>query len=71
MLMGTLGTKVKAKQLIVITSDSCNIVNAYPMRIWVSSDYILHARYRYGKNKERLYDSSKDSSYLENPYYMN
>lgn len=71
MLMGTLGTKVKAKQLIVITPDSCNIVNAYPMRIWVSSDYILHARYRYGKNKERLYDSSKDSSYLENPYYMN
>jgi hypothetical protein len=70
MLMGSLGQKVKSKQLIVITEDSCNIVDTYPMRIWISTDYILHAKYRYGKNKERLYDSSRDYSYLENPYYM-
>jgi hypothetical protein len=71
MLMGALGTKVKTKQLIVVTPDSCNIVDAYPMKIWVSKDYVLHAKYRYGKNKERLYDSSLDESYLDNPYYMN
>lgn len=65
-LMGAAGKKVKSKTLMVITKDGYELVPGHPMKIWVSDDGILHARYRHYKNK--LYDSSKDRSYLKNGY---
>jgi hypothetical protein len=65
-LMGKLGTKVVGKKLMVITNEGYQLVDGYPMRIWIDEDGILQARYRYWKG--RLYDSSQDIDYMENPY---
>lgn len=65
-LMGPAGKKVKSKTLMVVTPDGYELVPGHPMKVWVSEDGILHARYRHYKNK--LYDSSKDMDYLENGY---
>lgn len=65
-LMGKLGTKVVSKKLMVVTNDGYELVEGYPMRIWIDADGNLQARYRYWKG--RLYDSSKDIYYMDNPY---
>lgn len=65
-LMGELGKKVKSKTLMVVTNEGYELVEGHPMRIWVDVSGTLHAKYRHYKNK--LYDSSMDPEYLENPY---
>ena len=65
-LMGRLGTKVISKQLMVVTPEGYELVEAHPVRIWIDEEGILQARYKYWKG--RVYDSSKDITYLENPH---
>lgn len=67
-LMGTTGKKVVSKKLMVVTPDGYNLVDGHPIRIWVSQDGVLHAKYRHYKDK--IYDSSKDIEYLENSYKL-
>jgi hypothetical protein len=67
-LMGAVGRKVKTKRLMVVTPEGYELVHALAMKIWVSSDGVLHARYKYYKDK--IYDSSQDPAYLENPYQL-
>jgi len=65
-LMGKLGTKVVSKKLMVVTPEGPSLVEGYPIKIWISTEGILHARYNDWRKK--VYDSSKDYDYLENPY---
>ena len=67
-LMGRLGTKVIAKQLMVVTPEGASLVNGYPMRIWIDAEGVLHSRYKDWRGK--MYDSSMDIEYLENPYKL-
>lgn len=67
-LMGSVGNKVVAKKLMVVTKDGYNLVEGHPMKIWVNTDGILHARYPHYKGK--IYDSSKDPEYIENGYKL-
>jgi hypothetical protein len=61
-LMGAVGRKVKTKRLMVVT-PGYELVHTIPMKIWVTTDGVLHAKYKHYKDK--IYDSSKDV-YLEN-----
>jgi hypothetical protein len=65
-LMGSIGNKVKNKTLMVVTTKNYELVEGHPIKIWFSADGVMHAKYRHYKNK--LYDSSKDNSYLKNTY---
>jgi hypothetical protein len=65
-LMGAVGRKVKTKRLMVVTPEGYELV-LIPMKIWVT-DGVLHAKYKHYKDK--IYDSSKDPVYLENPYRL-
>lgn len=65
-LMGPLGKKVVSKKLMVVTPEGYQLVDGHPMRIWVTKEGVLHAKYRHYKGK--LYDSSQDIEYLENSY---
>jgi len=67
-LMGNVGRKLKKKALIVVTPDGYGIVEGKPMRIWVDTEGILHARYT--KFNGTLYDSSEDKVYLRKPYRL-
>lgn len=67
-LMGALGKKVVSKQLMVVTPEGYELVHGHPMKIWVTLDGTLHARYKY--YKDRIYDSSEDPEYLENSYKL-
>lgn len=67
-LMGALGKKVVSKTLMVVTADGYELVPGEPMRIWASKDGTLHARYK--NYKGRIYDSSEDLDYLDNPYKL-
>jgi hypothetical protein len=64
-LMGV-GRKVKTKRLMVVTQKAS--LFTIPMKIWVTTDGVLHAKYKHYKDK--IYDSSKDPVYLENPYRL-
>jgi hypothetical protein len=64
-LMGAVGRKVKTKRLMVVTPEGYELVH---MKIWVTTDGVLHAKYKHYKDK--IYDSSKDPVYLENPYRL-
>jgi hypothetical protein len=64
-LMGAVGRKVKTNDLWLLQkATSC--VND-PMKI-KTTDGVLHAKYKHYKDK--IYDSSKDPVYLENPYRL-
>jgi hypothetical protein len=65
--MGAVGRKVKTKRLMVVTPEA-ELVHTIPMKIWVTTDGVLHAKYKHYKDK--IYDSSKDPVYLENPYRL-
>jgi hypothetical protein len=67
-LMGAVGRKVKTKRLMVVTPEGYELVHTIPMKIWVTTDGVLHAKYKHYKDK--IYDSSKDPVYLENPYRL-
>lgn len=67
-LMGRLGTKVKKKQLIVVTPEKAELVNGYPIRIWVDAEGYLQARYR--DYRGTVYDSSVDYEYLNDPFII-
>jgi hypothetical protein len=64
--MGAVGRKVKTKRLMVVTQKAL-LVHTIPMKIW-ATDGVLHAKYKHYKDK--IYDSSKDPVYLENPYRL-
>jgi hypothetical protein len=55
----------KTKRLMVVTPEGYELVHTIPMKIWVTTDGVLHAKYKHYKDK--IYDSSKDPVYLENP----
>jgi hypothetical protein len=65
-LMGAVGRKVKTK-LMVVTQKATSLFTR-SMKIWVTTDGVLHAKYKHYKDK--IYDSSKDPVYLENPYRL-
>jgi hypothetical protein len=65
-LMGAVGRKVKTKRLMVVTPEATSLFTM--MKIWVTTDGVLHAKYKHYKDK--IYDSSKDPVYLENPYRL-
>lgn len=67
-LMGAVGRKVKTKRLMVVTPEGYELVSTIPMKIWATKDGIMHAKYIHYKDK--IYDSSKDPVYLENPYRL-
>lgn len=67
-LLGSLGNKVKTKRLIVVTPEGYELVDTIPMKIWVTPEGVLHAKYKHYKDK--IYDSSKDISYLENSHKL-
>ena len=67
-LMGAVGRKVKTKRLMVVTPQGYELVDTIPMKIWVTKDGVMHAKYRHYKDK--IYDSSMDPEYLENPYQL-
>jgi ribosomal protein L14E/L6E/L27E len=67
-LMGQLGDKVKAKVLIVVTPDGYELVEGREMSIWVGQSGLLHAKYRDDRGK--LYNSSKDKTYIKNGYKL-
>jgi hypothetical protein len=48
--------------------EGYELVHTIPMKIWVTTDGVLHAKYKHYKDK--IYDSSKDPVYLENPYRL-
>jgi hypothetical protein len=66
--MGAVGRKVKTKRLMVVTPEGYDCSRSIPMKIWVTTDGVLHAKYKHYKDK--IYDSSKDPVYLENPYRL-
>jgi hypothetical protein len=55
--MGAVGRKVKTKRLMVVTQKATSLFTI-PMKIWVTTDGVLHAKYKHYKDK--IYDSSKD-----------
>jgi hypothetical protein len=59
-LMGAVGRKVKTKRLMVVT-PGYELVHTIPMKIWVTTDGVLHAKYKHYKDK--IYDSSKTSTW--------
>jgi hypothetical protein len=56
-LMGAVGRKVKTKRLMVVTPEGYELVHTIPMKIWVTTDGVLHAKYKHYKDK--IYDSSR------------
>jgi hypothetical protein len=52
---------------MVVTPEGYELVHTIPMKIWVTTDGV-HAKYKHYKDK--IYDSSKDPVYLENPYRL-
>jgi hypothetical protein len=44
-LMGAVGRKVKTKRLMVVTK--AELVHTIPMKIWVTTDGVLHAKYKH------------------------
>lgn len=67
-LMGTRGKKVHGKYLLVFTPEKYEMVEGYEIKIWVSTKGTLHAKYKDFKGK--IYDSSKDVSYLKKPFTL-
>jgi hypothetical protein len=54
------GRKVKTKRLMV-TPEGYDCLHTIPMKIWVTTDGVLHAKYKHYKDK--IYDSSKDPAW--------
>jgi hypothetical protein len=52
---------------MVVTPEGYELVHTIP-EDWVTTDGVLHAKYKHYKDK--IYDSSKDPVYLENPYRL-
>jgi hypothetical protein len=67
-LMGSLGKKVKKKQLLVVTPTGYSVVEGFPMKIWVDTGGHVQAKYKMWNGT--AYDSSRDRSYMENPYKL-
>jgi hypothetical protein len=65
-LMGAVGRKVKTKRWLLLQKATSLFTRS--MKIWVTTDGVLHAKYKHYKDK--IYDSSKDPVYLENPYRL-
>jgi hypothetical protein len=64
-LMGAVGRKVKTKRLMVVTPRrACSHDPDEDLGYYD----VLHAKYKHYKDK--IYDSSKDPVYLENPYRL-
>jgi hypothetical protein len=63
--MGAVGRKVKTKRLMV-TPEGYELVHDPDEDL--GYDGVLHAKYKHYKDK--IYDSSKDPVYLENPYRL-
>jgi hypothetical protein len=47
-LMGAVGRKVKTKRLMV-TPEGYDCSHTIPMKIWVTTDGVLHAKYKHYK----------------------
>jgi hypothetical protein len=52
---------------MVVTPEGYELVYTILMKIYIK-DGVLHAKYKHYKDK--IYDSSKDIVYLENPYRL-
>jgi len=65
-LMGSLGKKVKGKYLLIFTPEKYEMVEGYSIKIWVDTSGTLHAMYKDYRGK--MFDSSKDKTYLKKPY---
>jgi len=60
--------RVKSKTLLVVSPTGYELVEGRPMQLWVDKEGILQAKYRDGW--KRLYNSSEDDLYLQNPYIV-
>ncbi|MCK5788603.1 MAG: hypothetical protein KAH32_06370 [Chlamydiia bacterium] len=64
----TMLMKVKpvSHTLVVVQADRYDLIPTHPIKLWVSPDGILHAKYN--KSNGKPYDSTKDKAYLKAPY---
>jgi hypothetical protein len=65
--MGAVGRKVKTKRLMVVTPEGYELVHTIDEDLGY---YRRRAHAKYKHYKDKIYDSSKDPVYLENPYRL-
>lgn len=53
---------------MVVTPTGYSIVDGKPMKIWTDTGGYVQAKYKMWNGS--MYDSSKDRSYMENPYKL-
>lgn len=68
MLMGDAGKKVISKKLVVVTEDGYDLIEGFPMVIWVDKWGALQAKYKIWNG--RIFDSSEDYDYASNPHQI-
>ena len=68
MLMGKTGKRVTNKTLVIVLEDGYELVEGLEMKIWVDKEGNLQARYKLWNGK--VFDSSRDWEYMENPFKL-
>lgn len=68
MLMGSAGKKVTNKTLVIVLEDGYELVEGLEMVIWVDKEGNLQSKYKLWNGK--VFNSSEDWEYMENPFKL-